>query len=69
LILFHFLAQLHAIFGSISSNLHPHEQEPHQQNPLKFKAGTLLAMLNGQGSCFASQACRASVIDLESGLE
>jgi hypothetical protein len=63
------LAQLRAIFGSISSNLHPHEQEPHQQNPLKFNTGMLLAMLSGQGSCFTSQACRASTIDLESGLE
>jgi hypothetical protein len=69
LILFHFLAQTGAIFGLLYSNLHPHEQEPHQQNPLKFHHGMLLAILDRQGSCFASQACRDSMIDLESGLE
>ncbi len=59
-------AQFLALFPLIFT---PHEQEPHQQNPLKFNTGMLLAMLSGQGSCFTSQACRASTIDLESGLE
>jgi len=42
------LAQTGAIFGLLFSNLHPHEQEPHQQNPLKFHTGMLLAMLTGK---------------------